>query len=112
MADVTPISPSITQAPTVNGKFTTHMREMHEHKDKCVTMASAFAWIPTVFAVSEDGKDVFIEGYINGLGPREQYPTLYGLLEDIFKIVMPMLERTMKGSGSNEGSDTSSAWSS
>ncbi|KAF4564880.1 hypothetical protein EYR36_002823 [Pleurotus pulmonarius] len=38
--------------------------------------SSAYAWIPSVFTVSDDGRDVHIDSYINGLGPREDYPTL------------------------------------
>lgn len=59
--------------------------------------------IPSVFKVSDDGLDVEIEGYINGLGPREQHPTLYRALEQIFLLALPHLERVLafeyKGSG-------------
>jgi hypothetical protein len=110
MANATPISPTIAQAPTREGKFTTYMKEIDEWQSRSATMASAFAWIPTVFAVSQDGKDVSIDGYINGIGSREQYPVLYKLLEEVFKIVVPMLERTVKVDSPSERNDTSSKW--
>lgn len=56
---------------------------------------SPFAWIPSVFRISEDGKDVHIESYINGLGSRERYPNLFRLIEKIFLIALPHFERTL-----------------
>jgi hypothetical protein len=94
MADVTPIPPSVTPPPTVNGRFITQMREKHESESE-VDMESVYAWVPAVFSVSEDGSDVSLEGYINGLGTRQQYPVMYKLVETVFKVVMPILERTV-----------------
>jgi hypothetical protein len=95
MAGVTPLPSTVEPPPTTeDGKFTTCVMQKHAWRDEEVVVASPFTWIPTLFTVSDDGKDVSIEGYINGLGSREQYPILFGLLEQLFKVVMPMLERT------------------
>ncbi|KAJ6560146.1 hypothetical protein B0H19DRAFT_1146586 [Mycena capillaripes] len=46
------------------------------------TFPSHYAWLPAVFRVADDGRDVSIdpESYINGLGPRERFPALYRLI--------------------------------
>jgi hypothetical protein len=82
------------------------MEEKHEYQDEKVTLSSAYAWIPTVFAVSDDGQDISIDSYINGLGKREQYPTLFRLLELAFKIVMPMLESSATFEFDHHSADT------
>jgi rubrerythrin len=81
------------------------MEEKHDYTDHKVILSSAYAWIPTIFTVSEDGQNVFIDGYINGLGRREQYPTLFQLLESTFKVAMPMLEHSAKFVFSHESAD-------
>ncbi|KAJ7284557.1 hypothetical protein C8J57DRAFT_1708995 [Mycena rebaudengoi] len=60
-----------------------------------IRLKSRYAWIPSVFEVSEDGKDAHIQSYINGLGPREHFPRLYRLIEKIFVLALPHFERTM-----------------
>jgi hypothetical protein len=95
VADITPLSPRATPPFTVDGRFVTHMREKHESMDQQVDLQSAYAWIPAVFSVSADGRNVSLEGYINGLGTREQYPVMFKLVEEVFKVVMPILERTV-----------------
>ncbi|KAJ7284568.1 hypothetical protein C8J57DRAFT_1497468 [Mycena rebaudengoi] len=60
-----------------------------------IPLTSRYAWIPSVFEVSEDGKDAHIQSYINGLGPREHFPRLYRLIEKIFVLALPHFERTM-----------------
>jgi hypothetical protein len=80
---------------TEDGKFKTTLRGTHPSHDDSYNLVSSFAWIPTVFAVSEDGQSVSIDGYINGLGSRTQYPLVYKLLEQTFSVVMPLLERTV-----------------
>ena len=55
---------------------------------------SRLSWIPTVFRVAPDGAGVEIQSYINGLGPRESYPELYRLVEQVFILAMPLLEKT------------------
>lgn len=60
------------------------------------TFESRYAWVPSVFHISEDGLDVSIKSYINGLGPRERHPDLYRLIEKVFLIVLPQLERTIE----------------
>jgi hypothetical protein len=74
-----------------NFKFKTTMEANHDE----VTFMSAYSWIPSVFEVSEDGLDVHIKSYINGLGPREEYPVLYRLIEQVFLLVLPQFERTL-----------------
>ncbi|KAJ7510454.1 hypothetical protein B0H11DRAFT_1959149 [Mycena galericulata] len=59
------------------------------------TLSSRYSWIPSVFEVSEDGKDVRIQSYINGLGPREHFPRLYRLIEKVFLLALPHLEQTL-----------------
>jgi hypothetical protein len=87
--------PNVVKLPhTVNGKFSTRMRELGSPYGRDVAFASAYAWIPSVFSISEDGQDVSLEGYINGLGAREQYPALFRLIEEVFKIALPMLEHS------------------
>jgi hypothetical protein len=95
MAESTPLSDTAVHPPTLDGKFVTHMHEKHESNSDEATMKSAYAWIPSVFTVSKDGRDVSIGGYINGLGTREQYPVLFRVLEQVFKVVMPVLERAV-----------------
>jgi hypothetical protein len=96
MADKTPVKPGIARPPTENGKFTTEMHDKALWDNEPKILRSSFAWIPTIFSVSPDGSDVSIQGYINGLGSRQQYPTLYHLLEQTFKLVMPLLERSVE----------------
>jgi hypothetical protein len=74
--------------------FKTSIMGTHPHNDDVHKLASKFAWIPAVFAVSEDGQKVTIDGYINGLGSRAQYPVLFEVLEQTFLVVMPLLEKT------------------
>ncbi|KAG9220816.1 hypothetical protein CCMSSC00406_0002584 [Pleurotus cornucopiae] len=64
--------------------------------DHPTELVSRFAWIPSNFHISVDGLDVHIEGYINGLRPRERYPRLYRLLEKVFLVVFAQLERTIE----------------
>ncbi|KAJ7680682.1 hypothetical protein DFH06DRAFT_1464841 [Mycena polygramma] len=59
-------------------------------------LSSRYAWIPSVFNVSDDGKDVRIQSYINGLGPREHHPRLYRLIEKIFLLPLPHFKRTLE----------------
>jgi hypothetical protein len=67
---------------------------MEANEDE-VTFSSVYSWIPSVFKVSDDGLDVRIKSYINGLGPREAYPVLYRLIEEVFLLVLPQFERTL-----------------
>jgi hypothetical protein len=79
---------------TEDGQFKTVLHGGHPDSDEAHELASKFAWIPTVFTVSEDGQKVTIDGYINGLGNRAQHPVLFELLEQTFLLVMPLLEKT------------------
>jgi hypothetical protein len=93
MADMTPLPPGVAAPKTEDGKFKTRLRGTHISYDDSYELVSAFAWIPTIFAVSNDGRSVKIDGYINGLGSRQQYPLIYDLLEQTFLVVMPLLEK-------------------
>jgi hypothetical protein len=95
MADKTPLLPTVVAPRTEDGGFKTTLRGTHPEEEDHRELTSAFAWIPAVFAVSDDGQSVSIDGYINGLGSRSQYPLLYTLLEQTFSVVMPLLERTV-----------------
>jgi hypothetical protein len=95
MADVTPLNDGAVPPRTHDGKFVTTMNQKHPYNDEEATLKSAFAWIPTVFQISKDGQHAEIQGYINGLGPRERFPVLYRLIEQTFRIAMPMLEKTV-----------------
>jgi hypothetical protein len=90
MAEKTPLLPTVVAPRTEDGGFKTTLRGTHPEEEDHRELTSAFAWIPAVFAVSDDGLSVSIDGYINGLGSR-----LYTLLEQTFSIVMPLLERTV-----------------
>lgn len=57
---------------------------------------SIFAWIPSIFKVSDDGLDVTIQAYINGLGPRDEYENLYRLIERVFLVALPHFEWTLR----------------
>lgn len=77
--------------PLTHGHFTTRQSASYEF-----TFASRFAWIPSIFHISDDGTDVHIESYINGLSPRERYPHLSRVVENVFMVVLPQLERTIE----------------
>jgi hypothetical protein len=66
------------------------------------------AMLPSIFRVSEYGKDVRIESYINGLGPRESFPVLYRLIEQVFLLALPHFERTLGFEFSFENAQPSS----
>lgn len=92
IANVTPLHPGGPPPPlSEDGLFETAMHL--EWND--TEYESTFAWIPSIFKVSEDGLDVRIESYINGLGPRKNYETLYRLIERAFLIALPHLERSL-----------------
>ncbi|KAG5221930.1 4-coumarate CoA ligase [Salix suchowensis] len=78
-------------------------------EDISIPHESIYAWIPSIFTVSEGGNDVSIDSYINGLGPRNQFPTLYRLLEKVFLFILHILKGHSRPSWSlqNElGDDT------
>ncbi|KAG5220756.1 4-coumarate CoA ligase [Salix suchowensis] len=58
--------------------------------------SSRFPWIPSVFRITDDGTDVRIESYINGLASRERYPHLYWVVEKVFLALLPQLERAIE----------------
>lgn len=60
-----------------------------------IPFTSKYAWIPSRFHISDDGMDVHIQSYINGLGTREEYPDLYRVIEKVFLLVLPHFERTL-----------------
>jgi hypothetical protein len=92
-AAVTPLLPTSKLPPMTKGRFITSMSAKSELGQAEVEFDSAFAWIPSIIQVSDTGHAT-IDGYINGLGTREQFPTLYRLIEEVFEFVMPLLEKT------------------
>ncbi|KAF4599576.1 hypothetical protein EYR40_006671 [Pleurotus pulmonarius] len=105
VAGVTPVSPGVSLPPLHDGKFKTTQISQYS-----TDLLSRFAWIPSIFHISPDGLDVHIEGYINGLGPRERYPRLYRLLEKVFLVVFAQLERTIGWEYSYEESASERRW--
>ncbi|KAJ3969664.1 hypothetical protein EV361DRAFT_963930 [Lentinula raphanica] len=93
VAGVTSVPPEVKLPPIddIDNKFRTEIENLDQQE-----MASAFAWIPSVFKVSPDGTDVQIQSYINGLGTREQYPSLFRVIEKMFLLALPHFEKTMK----------------
>ncbi|KAF4583610.1 hypothetical protein EYR38_002365 [Pleurotus pulmonarius] len=89
IVDFSPVIPGVT--PHIETYSTMICTE-----DISITHESIYAWIPSIFTVSEGGNDVSIDSYINGLGPRDQFPTLYRLLEKVFLFVLPHFERTLE----------------
>ncbi|KAF7364731.1 Heat shock 70 kDa protein 12B [Mycena venus] len=73
--------------------FSTDLSSGHQEQ----TFTSRYAWIPAVFQVADDGRDVRIEpdSYINGLGPRARFPALYRLIEKVFFATLPHLKQTL-----------------
>ncbi|KAJ3755634.1 hypothetical protein EV360DRAFT_85726 [Lentinula raphanica] len=63
VAGVSSVLPGVKLPPVdVDNKFRTEIGTLDKND-----MASAFAWIPSIFKVSPDGTDVQIQSYINGL---------------------------------------------
>ncbi|KAJ3984363.1 hypothetical protein F5890DRAFT_49768 [Lentinula detonsa] len=92
IAGLTTLPPDVKPPPIdIDGKFRTEISNLDTQE-----MASLFAWIPSVFKVSPDGTDVHIDSYINGLGTREQYPSLFRTIEKLFLLALPHFEKTMK----------------
>jgi hypothetical protein len=57
-------------------------------------MSSRFAWLPSVFHISETGR-ASIVGYVNGLGVRSDHPALYAALENVFTLALPLIEQSL-----------------
>jgi hypothetical protein len=74
------------------GKFSTMM----VNDFFSTTFESKHAWMPSVFCVSDDGKDVHISSYINRSGPRNRFPVLYRLIEQAFLVVLLHLEHSVE----------------
>ncbi|KAF9066715.1 hypothetical protein BDP27DRAFT_1423619 [Rhodocollybia butyracea] len=71
-------------------------------------MVSSYAWIPSVFSMSPDGKDAHIDSYINGLGTRKQYPGLFRVIEKLFLLSLAHFEKTLKDSANYQPKDSPS----
>ncbi|KAL4258731.1 hypothetical protein AB1N83_009773 [Pleurotus pulmonarius] len=109
IAEKTPIHPSATVPLLHNGRFKTSVLSRSEDYSS-VHHSSAYAWIPSVFTVSDDGRDVHIDSYINGLGPREDYPTLYAIIENVFLCLLPHFERMRSASFGSRTTDSIRRW--
>jgi hypothetical protein len=93
IAGVSPITSSASMPPLRDGKFKTAMVDEWNWN---LLFESQYAWIPSVFQISDDGTDVHIQSYINGLGTRDKFPTLYRLIEKVFLVVLPHFEQTLQ----------------
>ncbi|KIK68298.1 hypothetical protein GYMLUDRAFT_35681 [Collybiopsis luxurians FD-317 M1] len=91
VAGSTPTSSPDIKLPPIgsDGKFHTEITNLYTQE-----MSSRFAWIPSVFKVSPDGTDVHIDSYINGLGTRGEFPSLFRVLEKMFLLALPHFEKT------------------
>ncbi|KAK7453451.1 hypothetical protein VKT23_011723 [Stygiomarasmius scandens] len=89
--------PSLTSAESFSDKDLNPQAFESEMtvNDQDIVFQSRYAWIPTVFSVNKEGTDVHLQSYINGIGPREEHPDLYRLLEK--------LEKTLQISADYEG---------
>ncbi|KAJ8703404.1 hypothetical protein PTI98_002028 [Pleurotus ostreatus] len=63
---ISPVHPGVTLPRLDNGVFKTKQSTFTDY-----TFESRYAWVPSVFHISEDGLDISVKSYINGLGPRE-----------------------------------------
>ncbi|CAE6440372.1 unnamed protein product [Rhizoctonia solani] len=60
-------------------------------------VSERFQWLPTDFKVSEDGKSVKSESYINNLHPTE-HAELHKAIEDLIAAYIPLFERALTDS--------------
>lgn len=94
VADATPLSDGVSAPALVDGKFETTLVAGEDGPE--VDYSSKFSWIPSLFCVNDQGSDVNITSYINGLGSRERFPNLYRLIEQVFVLVIPHFEKTLE----------------
>ncbi|KAL0961438.1 hypothetical protein HGRIS_006383 [Hohenbuehelia grisea] len=96
VAQETPVYEGVRTPPLVDGKFSTKVIHALDNSanPEPIFHKSKYAWIPSVFQVSDDGKSARVESYINGLAPREDFPDLYRIIEELFICALPHLERT------------------
>ncbi|KAF7430750.1 hypothetical protein PC9H_006461 [Pleurotus ostreatus] len=105
VGDISPVNPGVPLPPLKDGHFVTQQSALYNF-----TFSSRFSWIPSIFRISDDGTDVRIESYINGLGPRERYPHLYRVIEKVFLAVLPQLERTIEWKFEYEETASEKRW--
>ncbi|KAJ6560157.1 hypothetical protein B0H19DRAFT_109647 [Mycena capillaripes] len=88
---------ALNDASKVDARSDTFSTNVLMGDDVAETFASRYAWLPAVFRVADDGRDVSIdpESYINGLGPRSRFPVLYRLIEKVFLLALPHLKETL-----------------
>jgi hypothetical protein len=79
----------------INARFRSEKQEVVGYHSESQIFESRYSWIPTTFQVSDDGMDIHIQDYINGLGPRNDFPTLYRLIEKLFLLALPHFEKTL-----------------
>jgi len=65
-----------------------------EYSEPKTNHSSVYAWLPSLFAISDEGK-VSIDSPINALGPRSEHPALYKAIERVFELALPQIERSM-----------------
>jgi len=97
--------PSLTSAEPFSDKDSNPQAFESEMtvNDRDIVFQSRYAWIPTVFSVNKEGTEVHLQSYINGIGPREEHPDLYRLLEKVFFLILPQLEKTLQISADYDG---------
>ncbi|KAF9496465.1 hypothetical protein BDN71DRAFT_1505766 [Pleurotus eryngii] len=103
IVDFSPVIPGVTP-------HTETYSTMICTEDISIPHESIYAWIPSIFTVSEGGNDVSIDSYINGLGPRNQFPTLYRLLEKVFLFILPHFERTLEAELESSKTNSVERW--
>eukprot|EP01102_Stenamoeba_stenopodia_P010701 TRINITY_DN3252_c0_g1_i6.p1 TRINITY_DN3252_c0_g1~~TRINITY_DN3252_c0_g1_i6.p1 ORF type:complete len:522 (-),score=151.80 TRINITY_DN3252_c0_g1_i6:364-1842(-) len=76
-----------------NGRFIGNYDTRDRRNDRFGRLIekSKYQWLPAIYSVGSDGK-VDIESYINNLD-QEKYPEIYEDFEDVFELVLPMIER-------------------
>jgi hypothetical protein len=107
MVNVTPLPKGVDTPETIEGRIKTMMAL----GEGAINLFSNFGWIPTVFQASKDGQQFEIQDYINGLGPREHFPVLFKLIEQAFRIAMPMLEKAVSRKFERTQSASCEYWS-
>ncbi|KAF9066699.1 hypothetical protein BDP27DRAFT_1330170 [Rhodocollybia butyracea] len=95
IAGTTPVSSLNVKLPPTREDNKFHTKLFTQYPQD---MISSYAWIPSVFQISSDGTDVHIDSYIAGLGTREQYPSLFRVIEKMFLLALPHFEKTLKTS--------------
>ncbi|KAJ1303055.1 hypothetical protein OPQ81_011256 [Rhizoctonia solani] len=74
-----------------------HLRSGFSSDELDYFVSKRFQWLPTDFKVSEDGKSVKSQSYINNLHPVE-HAGLHNAIEDLIAAYIPLFERVLTDS--------------